>query len=423
VQKQLEDWLIYSMKKHNQSDLVITGLGVTSAIGQGQAVFLTALMQGRHAFAVMERPGRQKGTAFLGAEIAPLAVPERFSKRLWRGLSLSGQVALVTLQEAWDDAKLDTVAPERIGLIVGGSNLQQREQVQMYETYAHRIDFIRPTFGLSFMDSDLCGLCTEQFAIQGFAFTLGSASASSQVALLQAMQSVRSGQVDACIVLGAVLDLSYLECQALRSLGAMGSDRYADEPALACRPFDMQHDGFIYGENCGVVVIERTNSARSRQIKPYAEISGGAIVMDRNRNPNPSLEGEIQVIQKVLEQANLSPQEIDYINPHGTGSMLGDETEIKAILHCQLSHAYLNTTKSITGHGLSAAGVVEVIATLVQMKERRLHPSRNLETPIATSCNWVYQEAISHTIEHALTLSMGFGGVNTALCLKRHHAS
>lgn len=408
------------MKKYNQPDLFITGLGVTSAIGQGQAAFTAALMQGQHAFDIMQRPGRQKGTAFLGAEITSLSVPERFSKRLWRTLSLSGQVALVTLQEAWNEANLDTVAPRRIGLIIGGSNLQQREQLQTYETYAHQVDFVRPNFGLSFLDSDLCGLCTEQFGIQGFAFTLGGASASGQVAILQAMQSVQSGQVDVCIALGALLDLSYLECQALRFLGAMGSDRYADEPALACRPFDTQHDGFIYGENCGAVVIERASSAIERQVKPYAEILGGAMVMDRNRNPNPSFEGEIQVIQKVLEQANLSPQEIDYINPHGTGSIIGDKTEIEALLHCQLSHAYINTTKSITGHGLSAAGAVEVIATIMQMKEGQLHPSRNLESPIAPSCNWVYRESVSHTIEHALTLSMGFGGVNTALCLKRH---
>src|SRR5262249_38255666 len=163
---------------------------------------------------------------------------------------------------------------------------------------------------------DLCGLCTEQFAIQGFAYTLGSASASGQVALLQAMQSVRSGQVDVCIALGALQDLSYLECQALRSLGAMGSNRYAEEPALACRPFDTLHDGFIYGESCGAVVIENAASAQKRQVRSYAAIVGGAITMDRNRNPNPSYDGEVYVIQRALMQAGLSSQQIDYINPH-----------------------------------------------------------------------------------------------------------
>lgn len=407
------------MRNHNQSEIVITGLGITSAIGQGKAAFASALMQGRHAFGVMQRPGRQKETSFIGAEIPFLSYPKRLSERLLRTASLSGQVAMITLHEAWEEAKLDAVAPTRLGLVIGGSNLQQRELLQTYEAYRDRIPFVRPTYGMSFMDSDLCGLCTEQFGIQGFAYTVGGASASGQVAIIQAIQAIQAGQIDICIAMGALMDLSYLECQGLRALGAMGTDRYADEPAKACRPFDTHRDGFIYGESCGVVVIERADFAMKRNVKPYAILSGWAIGMDGNRNPNPIYEGEVRVVKKALEQANLSAQKIDYINPHGTGSVIGDEIEIRAIIDCRLSHAYINATKSITGHGLSAAGTVEVIATLLQMRESRLHPTRNLEDPIEPSCNWVRAQSVSHVIEHALTLSMGFGGINTAICLHK----
>jgi len=406
------------MKNQNQSELLITGVGITSAIGQGKAAFTPALMQGQHAFRVMQRPGRQKDTSFIGAEIPSLSYPERFSKRVLRTASFSGQVAMVTLQEAWDEANLAAVDPSRIGLVIGGSNLQQRDLIQTYENYKDRAHLVRPTYGISFMDSDLCGLCTEQFGIRGFAYTVGGASASGQVAILQAIQAVQTGQVDICIAMGALMDLTHWECQALRSLGAMGTDRYADEPAMACRPFDKNRDGFIYGESCGAVVIERADFAMSRQIKPYAILSGWAVAMDGNRNPNPSYEGEVQVIRRALEQGNLSPQEIDYINPHGTGSTIGDAIEIKAIQDCQLSHAYINATKSITGHGLSAAGTVEIIATLIQMKESRLHPTRNLENPINSSFNWVRGQSVPHDIKHALSLSMGFGGINTAICLQ-----
>jgi malonyl-ACP decarboxylase len=412
--------LLTSMENRYLPELHITGLGVTSAIGQGKTAFTTALMQGHHAFGVMQRVGRQKNTAFLGAELPPLAFPQRFSQRLLRTLTLPAQTALLTLDEAWNDAQLDAIDPQRIGLVVGGSNVQQRALLQTYEAYSDRIDFLRPTFGYSFMDSDLCGLCTEQFNIQGCAYTLGSASASGQAAILQAMQNVQSGQVDVCIALGALLDLSYMECQALRTLGAMGSDRYADNPALACRPFDAQHDGFIYGENCGAVVIEHADTAHARLAHSYASILSGAMTIDGNRNPNPSYQGEVRVIQKALAQANISARDIDYINPHGTGSPIGDETEIKAIIDCQLAHASLNTTKSLIGHGLSAAGTVEVIATLVQMEMQQLHPSRNLEEPIQPSCHWIRENAQPQHIEYALTLSMGFGGVNTAICLKRY---
>ena len=112
----------------------------------------------------------------------------------------------------------------------------------------------------------------------------------------------------------------------------------------------------------------------------------------------------------------MSAQEIDYINPHGTGSIAGDETELKALRACGLTGAYLNATKSLIGHGLSAAGTVEVIATLLQMRAGQLHPTCNLENPIEPTLNWVKDKALDHPIKNALTLSMGFGGINTALC-------
>lgn len=418
------------MRNHKHSEILITGLGVTTAVGQGKAAFISALLQGQHAFGVMQRPGRQvplsgkekdsrQSNLFLGAEIASLSMPESVSENKLRSASYSSRVAIATLYEAWNEAKLGEADPHRIGLVVGGSNFQQRELIQTYEAYQNRVQFVRPTYGISFFDSDLCGLCTELFGIQGFAYTLGGASASGQIAILQAIQAVQSGQVDVCIAIGALMDLSYWECQGFRSLGAMGSDRYAQDPISACRPFDQDRDGFIYGECCGVVVVESTLSAKTREVKPYARLLSWAIGMDGNRNPNPSLQGEIEVIQKALQQAQLLASDVDYINPHGTGSVIGDEIELQAIHRCELTHAYLNATKSIIGHGLSAAGAVEMIAILLQMQEGWLHPTRNLDNPMDSSCNWVRHKAISHDIKHALNLSMGFGGVNTATCLQK----
>lgn len=410
-------------------ELVITGVGVTASIGQGKAAFISGLLQGHSHFDVMQRPGRQSpvtegdkeggASHFLGAEITALQLPETIPATLRRTTSLSAQVALTTLHEAWHDAKLLDVDPLRIGLIIGGSNFQQRELTQIQQSYRDRSQFLRPTYALSFMDTDVCGLCSELYGIQGFAYTIGGASASGQVAVIQAINAVQSGQVDVCIAIGALMDLSYWECQGFRSLGAMGSDRYAKQPQLACRPFDTERDGFIYGESCGAVVIESTRSSLRRGVSPYARLTGWAMKMDGNRNPNPSFEGEASVLQNVMHQSQLRPNDIDYLNPHGTGSTIGDETELKAIRHCDLSHAYLNATKSITGHGLSAAGTVELIAILLQMKAGQLHPTRNLESPIDASFNWVRSEAIAHQINNAINLSMGFGGSNTAICLQR----
>ena len=420
------------MPSPSRHDIAISGVGVTSAIGQGKAAFLAALLEARHRFDTMRRAGRQQplpvataqaqppqqAPGFLGAEIESLSMPSSIAPCLLRNASFSAQVAVATLHEAWVDAALDEVEPTRIGLVVGGSNVQQRELVQAHDAYRGREQFLRPSYGMSFMDSDLCGLCTQAFGIRGLAYTVGGASASGQVAVVEAIHAVQSGRVDVCIAIGALMDLSYWECRGLRSIGAMGSDRYAHDPASACRPFDRDRDGFIFGESCGAVVIEKLQTAHRSGRKPYARVSGWAMGVDANRNPNPSVEGEVAVIKAALECADLTAADIDYVNPHGTGSAIGDLTELASLIQCGLGHARINATKSIAGHGLSAAGAVEAIAVVLQMQTGRLHPTRNLDDAIDDSLDWVGSEAVAHTMNNALNLSMGFGGVNTAVCLQ-----
>lgn len=405
------------MKKCDPPRVVITGIGIASSIGHGKAAFTQALLHGRDAFAVMQRAGRQKGTSFLGAEMPALEFPSSIPRRMLRTSSWSAQAALCTVHEAWQDAGLNSADPCQIGLIVGGSNFQQREMVTTIDRYAEDPQFLHPLYALSFLDSDVCGLCTEQFGIGGFAYTMGGASASGQLAVIAAAQAVASRQVDVCIAVGALMDLSFWELQAMRSLGAMGSDRYADQPHRACRPFDRDCDGFIFGEACGAVVVESLATAEQRKQRPYAVVSGWSTHMDRHRNPDPGYDGEVSVIRQALRSAHLEPDAVDYINPHGTGSRIGDRVEAKALKDCALEHAFMNATKSILGHGLSAAGTSEIIATLVQMEAGCLHPTLNLENPIEPGFNWVRQHAVPHAIHNALCLSLGFGGINTAVCL------
>jgi len=411
------------MRKPDGDTLVASGLGIVAAVGQGADAVCEALLAGRHAFACMQRPGRQLPAApgqaapfpaFIGAEIGALRLPEGLPASMLRTASLSGQAALAVLHEAWTDAALDSVDPARIGLVIGGSNLQQRELVAMQDAYRGRERFLRPSYGMGFMDSDLCGLCTEAFPIRGFAHTLGGASASGQAAVIHALEAVRSGRVDACIAIGGLMDLSYWECQGLRSLGAMGSDRHAGDPASACRPFDASRDGFIFGESCAALVVERADHARRRF--PWAALAGWGMAMDGNRNPNPSLDGECAAIVRALSMAGVRPEDIDYVNPHGTGSHIGDITEVQALRDSGLGHVRLNTTKSLLGHGLTAAGAVELAVVLLQMRAGRLHPSRNLVDPIDPGLRWVREASEPHAIRAALNMSMGFGGINTAIC-------
>ena len=404
--------------------LVVTGLGVVTALGQGKAALLDGLLQPRNVFGVLQREGRQlppsagaTARPFIGAEIGALQLPEPLAARLPRGVSWSSRVAAAALHEAWEEARLHDVAPERLGLVIGGSNFQQRELALTHEAFRDRAFYLRPGYAHAFMDSDMSGLLTELFGIRGLAYTLGGASASGQVALLQAMHAVAGGQVDACIALGALMDLSHWELQAFRSIGAMGSERHAADPASACRPFDAGRDGFIYGECCAALVVERAGRPLRAGVTPYAGCSGGAMAVDGHRNPDPSLEGEVRVIHGALARAGIDAARIDYVNTHGTASPLGDGVELQALRASGLQGAWLNATKSIIGHGLSAAGAVEIAATLLQMRAGRLHATRNLETPIDPGLNWVPAGGVACHVRHALTLSFGFGGINSALCL------
>ncbi|WP_239649654.1 beta-ketoacyl synthase N-terminal-like domain-containing protein [Methylocucumis oryzae] len=295
------------MRNALKSTMIISGLGVVSAIGQGQAAFTEALLAGRSKFGMMQRPGRQfteagQQSQFIGAELAELPVLPNMP----RNLSLSAHAALVAVHEAWQDASLAGVEPERIGLIVGGSNFQQRELTLLHDNYQARTAFIKPGYAMTFMDTDVCALLSDYFGIKGLACTVGGASASGQLALIQALALVAVKQVDVAIAVGALMDLSYWECQSFSSLGAMGSKRFASEPLLACRPCDAQRDGFIFGEACAAVVVERADTLSRLQVMPYAQVSASSVLMDASRTTQPNLAGEIKVVQKRLSTSRVN---------------------------------------------------------------------------------------------------------------------
>jgi malonyl-ACP decarboxylase len=400
--------------------LLATGAGVVSAIGVGKAAFFQSLMQGRQQFGYLEREGRKGHGRYIGAELSALPDTEAtLDRRLFRTASLSSVFAALAIDEAWQESALSWHDPARIGLIVGGSNLQQRENYCMQQRYAERPFHLPPTYGFSFLDTDIAGVCSQHFGIRGFAHCVGGASASGQLSIIKAAEAVQSGVVDACIAVGALSDLSHWECQGLRAVGAMGSDRFADEPARACRPFDEQHDGFIFGEASAAIVIERESTVALRDVRPYARLSGWSYNADGHRHPDPGFVGCLSAAARCMSAAGVTAVDVDYVNPHGTGSAVGDANELRVLGELHLQGASINTTKSITGHGLSAAGAVEFVTCMLQMAHSRLHPCVNLERPIDNGFNWVLDGERAQTVHHALNLSTGFGGINTATMLSR----
>lgn len=402
---------------------VVTGLGIITAIGQGKDNFIQALLAGRTAFGYLQRPGREGSPAFIGAELPPLAtdaLPAEYS-RILRRASLSTQVALLAALEAWQDAQLGCgdVDPHRIGLVIGGSNLQHREQFQNWQQHAANPQFVTPTYGLTLWDTDLVGVLSQALQIQGEGYSVGSASASGGMAIIHAARQIQSGRTDICLAIGALFDLSSWECHGFRNMGAMGSTRFQDAPQAACRPFDSDSDGFIYGEGCGVIVLESAEQARRRGAHAYGRLLGWGSALDGNRQPNPNLEGEVRSMGAALAMAGLTANQINYINTHGTSSLLGDKTEVAALKAAGLAHASVNATKSLTGHCLTAAGVVEAIATILQMQAGQLHPTHNLCNPIDPSLPWVREKALPLQVDYALSNSFGFGGMNSTVVFGR----
>jgi malonyl-ACP decarboxylase len=400
----------------------VTGLGVVTGLGIGKAALRRGLYAAADVFAPLARDGRQPPASepiFIGVEVPELPeLPARLPARVRRTASLSARLAVAALAEAWDEAELGSLAPERIGLVIGGCNLQTRHLLAIQQAYAgDRLAFLRPHYGLEFLDTDLCGLCCEVFGVRGFAITVGAASASGAAAILQAAEAIASGRVDACIALGAAQDLSFFELQGLHAMEAMvaGPDALA-APGQACRPFDAEHRGFVFGEMSAAVVLRRV-SPDGNDGPSYGTLSGWAQTADGERGPSPSLAGEVRAIRDALASAGLSAKDIAYVNTHGTGSLLGDDTEVAALIEAGLVGAHLNATKSIIGHGLAAAGAVEFVATMLQMQDGRLHPTRNLVRPIAPALAWVTKTTDVGPLRHALSLSLGFGGINVALAV------
>ena len=290
------------------NDINITGMGIVTPIGQGVTPFREALLSGKTEFGYLQRPGRENPSKpFIGAELPEVDVRCLFPQYsgLLRSVTWTSQIAMVAVAEAWENAKLTQVNPERIGLVIGGSNLQQRHQQQTWQRYQSRPEFIRPTYGMTVWDTDILGLLSQCFQIQGEGYSVGGASASGAVAIIHAARQIVTGATDISIVVGSLFDISAYECQGLMNLGAMGSDRFGDSPDMACRPFDQDHDGFIYGEGCGVLVLEKANHAQARGVVSQGKLLGWGLNLDGNRSPEPSQTGEERAMQGALAMACL----------------------------------------------------------------------------------------------------------------------
>jgi malonyl-ACP decarboxylase len=423
----------------SQSCVQITAMGIVSAIGHDIAEFSHSLAAGKSGIRRIERNTTPPLPVAIGAEIDGFCfeqmleqfsdMPESLTQsalHIARRSPFTVQTSVISALQAWRQARLDEspLKPERIGLVIAGHNTTQNYQYSLCPDFRRNPEYLSPRYALQFMDSNQIGVLSEIFNIRGEGFVTGGASASGNVGIIHGTRLIQAGLVDACLVVGVVADLSPMEIQGFYTIGAMGGKQFHDQPEKACRPFDALHEGFIYGQASACLVLESATSADTRNVPGLANILGGAINLHATASSQPDIDGETKAMNAAMQQSGLAANEIDYVNTHGSSSPLGDSVEIQAIEQVFGDHfprIRLNATKGLTGHCLNSAGVVETIATVVQMQQGFIHANINLENPINTRANFCGPTAVSQQIHTAMSNSFGFGGINTSMVLQKNH--
>lgn len=417
----------------------ITGMGIVSAIGHDIAEFCRSLVVGKSGIKRIERSTIPTLPVTIGAEIDGFCfeqmlgqfsdMPENMTQsalHVARRSPFTIQTSVISAFQAWRQAQLDDklIDPERIGLVIAGHNTTQNYQYSLFSGFQNNPEYLSPRYALQFMDSNQIGVLSEIFNIRGEGFVTGGASASGNVGVIHGTRLIQTGLVDVCLVVGVVADLSPLEMQGFCTIGAMGGKQFHDQAEKACRPFDSLHEGFIYGQASACLVLESANSANDRKVPGLANILGGAINLHATATSQPDIDGEAKAMNTALQQSGLVASEIDYLNTHGSSSPLGDSVEIQAI-ECVFGDHFpsvrLNATKGLTGHCLYSAGVVEIIASVVQMQKGFIHANINLENPIHAAANFYGATAASQQIYSAMSNSFGFGGINTSIVLQKNN--
>lgn len=420
--------------------VVLTGLGAICSIGGDAAAFGRALRAGACGFTRVTDEFADDGVRLLApvlgfdfdAAIDRAGLPPAARDAAWRSgrrqpAAVQGTIAACA--QAWTDAELHArpVAAECVGVVVGGHNLTQRYTFEQHARHGRGVDSMLPSYALQSLDTHLVASISEAFGIHGEGFTVGASSASGNAAVIIAARMVACGALDVCLAVGAMTQLEPAMYAALDKLGVLAAVAPSDADdrhggvVTGPRPLDRGRAGFVPGEAAACVVLESWPSARRRGAVPVAELAGVAQVLDGNALPNPDVCGESRAMAKALADAGITDAQVGYINAHATATAAGDDAEAEAIATVFASaQPWVNATKGLIGHCLGTAGLIETVATAIQMDDGFLHPNPNLGEPISTRLRYVGTVAIDMEIGYALSNSFGFGGFNSSIILRKH---
>ena len=408
--------------------VVVTGMGAVTPIGNSIPEFYDSLENGKNGIGPITRFDTSEFKCRIAGEVKEFSPEDRIEKKDIRRMDLFTQYALYAADMAIEDAGLkdnDDINKERVGVIVGsgiGGILTFEKQTAVLNEKGVRK--VSPFF-ITMLIADISpGRISIAHGFKGPNYAVTSACATANHAIGDSYRQIQYGSADVMIAGGSEATVATLAVAGFMNMQALS--RRNDEPEKASRPFDLERNGFILAEGGGILVLEELEHANARGARIYAEIGGLGNTGDAYHitAPAPGGEGAVRAINIALEDAGIKPEEVDYINAHGTSTQFNDKNETAAIKTVFGKHAYklsVSSTKSMTGHLLGAAGAVEAIACIFAINKSLIPPTINYEFP-DPECDLDYtpNKAAAKEVNIAISNTFGFGGHNSVILFKKY---
>jgi 3-oxoacyl-[acyl-carrier-protein] synthase-1 len=399
--------------------VVITGFGIKSSIGTSQDEVVASLREGKSGIEYCEEYARLGFRSHVHGPIR-LDLDALIDRKLKRFMGDAAAFAYLAMRDAIEDAGLtgEAVSNPRVGLIVGSGGSSMENMVAAADTLREKgARKVGPTMVPRVMASTCSACLSVAFKIKGVNYSISSACATSAHCIGNAWEIIQNGRQD-MIFAGGGDEVHWTGTLLFDSMGALSS-KYNDHPQIASRAFDANRDGFVISGGGGILVLEELEHARARNAKIYAEIVGYGATSDGVDMVKPSGEGALRCMQQALATVDTP---VNYINAHATSTPAGDVAELGAIRELFVNRPpHINSTKSLTGHGLGAAGVNEAIFSLLMLKHDFICASANIETldPEATDMPIVRKRIDNAGLRTVMSNSFGFGGTNATLVFRK----
>ncbi|MDA0330494.1 MAG: beta-ketoacyl-ACP synthase II [Bacteroidetes bacterium] len=409
--------------------VVVTGMGALTPIGNDLDSYWNGLISGTSGCANITHFDTSNFKTKFACELKGFNPEDHFEKKEYRRYDRFSQYGIVAAKEAINDSKLIESSPnyDRIGVIwgagIGGLETFQNEVLNFAD--GDGTPRFNPFFIPKMIPDIAPGLIAMKYGFQGPNYATVSACASSSNALIDALNYIRIGHADVIVAGGSEAPITIAGVAGFNAMHALSTRN--DDPSSASRPFDRDRDGFVLGEGAGALILEEYEHAINRGAKIYAELAGGGLSCDAYHMtaPHPEGRGAIKVMKNCLDDAGLNHTDVDHINMHGTSTPLGDVAESMAVKNVFQDHSYnlnINSTKSMTGHLLGAAGAIESISCLLAMKHGIVPPTINHfndDDNIDSELNFTFSSAQKKEINVAMSNTFGFGGHNACVIFKK----